>query len=246
MATCFAAAVVDDHELVPVRDPVEPLLGHRQGGLRPRVHVGPVLNQDDVAGLDPRAVELIRAHQASAPDFDGKEAESLRTWHRALKALDAMTPEVVLLDLGLPPSPETASEGLKALDELLKAAPGAKVIVLTGNTERDNAVASIRQTSLLGEKFIDLAPPPSGARGRLIEISDRFLIVEAAGKLRRIPFTHLDRIDVCEPKELALAPGDRLQLKANAKTTDGRPSLAGGADSGWTVAEGPRYRCRNR
>jgi hypothetical protein len=40
------------------------------------------------AGLDPRAVELIRAHQASAPDFEGAEAESLRLWHRALKALD--------------------------------------------------------------------------------------------------------------------------------------------------------------
>ena len=31
----------------------------------------------------------------------------------------------------------------------------------------DNAVASIRQTSLLGEKFVSLAPPESGATGQL-------------------------------------------------------------------------------
>jgi phospholipid/cholesterol/gamma-HCH transport system substrate-binding protein len=31
----------------------------------------------------------------------------------------------------------------------------------------DNAVAKIRQTSLLGEKFVSLAPPPSGGKGRL-------------------------------------------------------------------------------
>jgi phospholipid/cholesterol/gamma-HCH transport system substrate-binding protein len=31
----------------------------------------------------------------------------------------------------------------------------------------DNAVAKIRQTSLLGEKFVSLAPPPSGAEGKL-------------------------------------------------------------------------------
>jgi phospholipid/cholesterol/gamma-HCH transport system substrate-binding protein len=31
----------------------------------------------------------------------------------------------------------------------------------------DNAVATIRQTSLLGEKFVSLAPPATGARGRL-------------------------------------------------------------------------------
>jgi len=31
----------------------------------------------------------------------------------------------------------------------------------------DNAVAQIRQTSLLGEKFVSLAPPPVGATGRL-------------------------------------------------------------------------------
>lgn len=61
-----------------------------------------------------------------------------------------------------------------------------------------------------------------GTQCRLVEISDRNLIVEGNGKIRRVPFAQLDRITVCESKELALAPGDRLQLKANEKTSGGK------------------------
>lgn len=40
------------------------------------------------AGIEQNAVKLIRAHQEMAPAFDGKDAASLREWHRALKLLD--------------------------------------------------------------------------------------------------------------------------------------------------------------
>ncbi len=43
------------------------------------------------AGVDERALALIRAHQADAPRFDFENAASLREWHRALKALDDVT-----------------------------------------------------------------------------------------------------------------------------------------------------------
>ncbi|MBW9209340.1 MCE family protein [Mumia sp. zg.B53] len=42
----------------------------------------------------------------------------------------------------------------------------------------DNALAAIRQTSILGEKFVSLAPPPSGAQGRLSE-GDRIPLVRS-------------------------------------------------------------------
>src|SRR5271170_5503698 len=42
----------------------------------------------------------------------------------------------VVLDLGLPPDENSASEGLKALDEILNMAPHTKVIVASGNVER--------------------------------------------------------------------------------------------------------------
>jgi two-component system NtrC family response regulator len=62
---------------------------------------------------------------------------------QALKLLQEVQPPVVTLDLGLPPSPDTAEEGLKALDEILQQAPPTKVIVVTGNTDRANALQAV-------------------------------------------------------------------------------------------------------
>ncbi|MGK0297670.1 MAG: two-component system NtrC family response regulator, partial [Gammaproteobacteria bacterium] len=52
-------------------------------------------------------------------------------------------PSVVTLDLGLPPDPANASEGLKTLSEILSVAPHTKVVVVTGNGERENALKAI-------------------------------------------------------------------------------------------------------
>ena len=50
---------------------------------------------------------------------------------------------MVTLDLGLPPDEANASEGLAALQEILTIAPHTKVIVITGNDDRTNALAAI-------------------------------------------------------------------------------------------------------
>ncbi|MDF1582441.1 MAG: PEP-CTERM-box response regulator transcription factor [Methyloprofundus sp.] len=61
----------------------------------------------------------------------------------AIDALRRYTPSVVTLDLGLPPDPANASEGLAALKEILELAPKTKVIVVTGNDDRDNAIQAV-------------------------------------------------------------------------------------------------------
>ncbi len=61
----------------------------------------------------------------------------------ALEALDLFSPVVVTLDLGLPPDPANASEGLLTLQAILNKAPHTKVIVVTGNDDRENAVRSV-------------------------------------------------------------------------------------------------------
>ncbi len=61
----------------------------------------------------------------------------------ALAELRRHEPPVITLDLGLPPDPANASEGLATLEEILKLAPYAKVIVVTGNEDKENAVKSI-------------------------------------------------------------------------------------------------------
>jgi two-component system NtrC family response regulator len=62
---------------------------------------------------------------------------------RALAALDAFQPDVVSLDLGLPPRPDTVDEGLRTLEEILRVAPATRVIVLTGSGDRANARRAI-------------------------------------------------------------------------------------------------------
>jgi two-component system NtrC family response regulator len=61
----------------------------------------------------------------------------------ALAMLESHQPAVVLQDLGLPPDPSGTSEGFATLVEILQKAPYTKVIVATGNGDRDNAVKSI-------------------------------------------------------------------------------------------------------
>jgi two-component system NtrC family response regulator len=54
-----------------------------------------------------------------------------------------MRTPVVLLDLGMPPDTDGASEGMGALQELLAAEPHTKVIVMTGQRERAYALKAI-------------------------------------------------------------------------------------------------------
>ncbi|WP_235578690.1 PEP-CTERM-box response regulator transcription factor [Rhodanobacter sp. Root627] len=61
----------------------------------------------------------------------------------ALALLERHQPAVVLQDLGLPPDPSGTSEGFATLGDILQKAPHTKVIVATGNGDRDNAVKSI-------------------------------------------------------------------------------------------------------
>ena len=57
----------------------------------------------------------------------------------ALAAVREFAPAVVTLDLGLPPDPANASEGLRTLADILRIAPATRVIVVTGNDEREVA-----------------------------------------------------------------------------------------------------------
>jgi two-component system, NtrC family, response regulator len=50
---------------------------------------------------------------------------------------------VVILDLGLPPDPDGASEGLAALEEIRQASPATKVIIATGNETREHALRAV-------------------------------------------------------------------------------------------------------
>jgi two-component system NtrC family response regulator len=52
-------------------------------------------------------------------------------------------PALAVVDLGLPPDPDGASEGLAAVEDLLAISPETKIIVVTGNESRAHASRAI-------------------------------------------------------------------------------------------------------
>ncbi len=79
---------------------------------------------------------------ALTQDYDVCLAEDRRT---AMAVFQDKRPAVILLDLGLPPHPNEPVEGLATLSELLVADNLAKVIIVSGQGERTNALEAIGQ-----------------------------------------------------------------------------------------------------
>ena len=61
----------------------------------------------------------------------------------AMAQMRRLEPAVVTLDLGLPPTPDEPTSGFQALQDILTQAPDTKVIVLTGQNDRANALQAV-------------------------------------------------------------------------------------------------------
>ncbi len=77
----------------------------------------------------------------SAEEYQVHQAKDVA---EALALQKEVQPQVVTLDLGLPPDAEGNTEGFRCLDALLQADPMCKVIVITGHHDNSNAQQSIR------------------------------------------------------------------------------------------------------
>lgn len=76
----------------------------------------------------------------------------------ALRLFRQHLPVVVTLDLGLPPDADGASEGLRCLELMLAQRPETKVVVLSGNEDRANALKAVEAGAYdFYHKPIDLA-----------------------------------------------------------------------------------------
>ena len=77
---------------------------------------------------------------ALSRDFDlltaGDRPEAIESFRRE-------RPLTTLLDLGLPPQPNEPDEGIAALGELLSIDPAAKIIVISGQGEKKNALEAV-------------------------------------------------------------------------------------------------------
>ena len=77
---------------------------------------------------------------ALSQDYDVCLAEDRRG---AIEAFEANSPAMTLLDLGLPPRPNECDEGMAALSDILAIDSAAKVIVVSGQSEKQNAIQAV-------------------------------------------------------------------------------------------------------
>ena len=75
--------------------------------------------------------------------LDRFESVTANDRESALVQMRRHLPAVVTMDLGLPPDPDSVSEGFKLLEQILALDPDTKVIVLTGQNDRANALRAV-------------------------------------------------------------------------------------------------------
>ena len=92
---------------------------------------------------------------------------------QALAALRSEEPDVVTLDLGLPPDPDGTSEGFAVLDAIMAIKPNTKVVVASGHGARESALQAIERGAY------DFYQKP-------VDIEELGLIVDRALRLSRI------------------------------------------------------------
>lgn len=75
--------------------------------------------------------------------FDQYDVSVAATREEAITAVRLNEPSVILQDLGLPPDDEGVEEGFHCIREISRLHPDAKIIVMTGNADYENAVRAV-------------------------------------------------------------------------------------------------------
>jgi len=129
--------------------------------------------------------------------FDNYEVLLAGDRASALEQMRRHQPPVVTLDLGLPPDANGASEGLATLEQIVGQNPDTKVIVVTGNNDRENAVRAV------GSGAYDFYHKP-------IDAEILGLIVNRAYRVRELEMENRDllqkKIDVAVEGVVACSP----------------------------------------
>jgi conjugative relaxase-like TrwC/TraI family protein len=89
---------------------------------------------------------------------------------------------------------------------------------LTNAQKRDERYYPQDAVVIFNQKVREAEP---GAKGKLARILKSSVLVEVGGRFVTVSNKMLGHISVCQPRELAVASGDRLHLKANRKLASG-------------------------
>ncbi|MEO7299180.1 MAG: AAA family ATPase [Verrucomicrobiota bacterium] len=89
---------------------------------------------------------------------------------------------------------------------------------LTNAQKRDERFYPQDAVVIFNQKVREAEP---GAKGKLAGILKSSVLVEVGGKFVTVSNKMLGHVTVCQPRELSIATGDRLHLKANRKLASG-------------------------
>ncbi len=158
--------------------------------------------------------------------YDDCEVLIAGTRAEAIEQLRAHEPDIVTLDLGLPPDPDGTSEGFAVLAELLALKPDLKIIVASGHAARESALKAI------AEGAYDFYSKP-------IDIDELGLIVRRAFHVTELERENRRLVDlaVAEPgmaKILTGAPEMHKVMRTveRVATTDASVLLLGASGTG--------------
>jgi two-component system NtrC family response regulator len=147
----------------------------------------------------------------------------------AVAALKEHRPAVVLLDLGLPPHPADTAEGFNALSDILRHDNSTKVIVVTGQGEKNNALQAV------GAGAYDFLPKP-------VEIEELKVILKRGFHLAGLErdYRELQKHVQAEVFEEMLGTSPPMQSVFNAirkvATTDAPVLILGESGTGKEMA----------
>jgi conjugative relaxase-like TrwC/TraI family protein len=111
-----------------------------------------------------------------------------------------------------------ALKGKGLLDAADSAVQALERIDLTNAQKRDERFYPPDAVIVFNQKVRDAEP---GAKGKLAGILKTSVLIEVGGKFVTVSNRLLDRLTVCQTRELSVANGDRLNLKANRKLASG-------------------------
>jgi two-component system NtrC family response regulator len=137
---------------------------------------------------------------------------------------------LITLDLGLPPFPDTPQEGFKLLEEIRDLSPNSKVIVITGNSEEENAIKAI------GLGAIDFCPKPVEPKLLDLILSRTFRIYELEAANRNLQQKLTNKGSLCGMLGISEAMTSLFERIQQASITDYTVLITGETGTGKEMA----------
>ncbi|QTA90987.1 PEP-CTERM-box response regulator transcription factor [Desulfonema magnum] len=161
---------------------------------------------------------------------DTYEVMIANTVEKARQLISSDVFQVVTLDLGLPPYPDTPEEGLRLLETMSALTPYTKVIVITGNAEQENAMKAIA----LGA--VDFCAKPIELELLKIILKRTFRIYELEAANRQLRQECRNNYSLCDMLGISPLMEDLFKLIPQVSVTHYPVLIRGESGTGKEVA----------